>query len=234
MKLFVRNKLVYIQKVKDLPDLHRFDTILEGSKPLKASHLQGKLLISCPSTDQLATLFKLMKSEPLDGLDQVVLAAAQRKPLNRQIKSMFRIVKAGGGLVTRNDRYLMIYRLGRWDLPKGKLDEGEKFGPAAVREVSEECNVSVQLRHKICTTWHTYENNGKDVLKQTRWYAMDCLNDLHMRPQLEENIHDVRWMKPNEVNQVLENSYLTIREVFMRYFYHYPQELMPFSTDQSA
>jgi ADP-ribose pyrophosphatase YjhB (NUDIX family) len=44
--------------------------------------------------------------------------------------------------VRKKDKFLMIYRMKKWDLPKGKKEKKEKYKDTAVREVSEECNVS--------------------------------------------------------------------------------------------
>ena len=53
------------------------------------------------------------------------------------------IIKAGGGLV-KNEKgeVLFMFRKGKWDLPKGKLDPGETMDACAVREVMEETGVS--------------------------------------------------------------------------------------------
>ena len=73
---------------------------------------------------------------------------------------MFKIIKAGGGVVkNNNDQILFIYRLKKWDLPKGKLDKGETIRDCAKREVEEETKVKVNLKQKIISTWHTYTRN---------------------------------------------------------------------------
>jgi 8-oxo-dGTP pyrophosphatase MutT (NUDIX family) len=120
-------------------------------------------------------------------------------------------VKAAGGIV-KNDanELLMIHRLGKWDLPKGKMDKGEIPTQTAVREVEEECNIKVKLLDKACTSWHTYTFKGKSVLKQTKWYHMECLDDSEMRPQQEEDIEDIRWMDAAKVEAAILNTYLSI------------------------
>jgi 8-oxo-(d)GTP phosphatase len=106
----------------------------------------------------------------------------------------------------------------KWDLPKGKQERNEKSKQTAVREVEEECNVSVKLGKKICTTWHTYTMNKSAMLKKTRWYAMDVMDDSRMKPALEEDIEEVRWMNRKEVYHALEHSYKSISYVVEQYY----------------
>jgi ADP-ribose pyrophosphatase YjhB (NUDIX family) len=103
-------------------------------------------------------------------------------------------------------------------LPKGKKEKGERYKETAVREVEEECNVSVRIGPKICTTWHTYTMNKRSMLKKTRWYYMDIVDDSKMRANAEEDIEDVRWMSPKEVYHALEHSYKSIHYVFDQYY----------------
>jgi 8-oxo-(d)GTP phosphatase len=127
-------------------------------------------------------------------------------------------VKAAGGLVRKKDKFLMIYRMKKWDLPKGKREKGEKNSKAAVREVEEECNVSVKIGGKICTTWHTYTMNKRAMIKKTRWYVMDVIDDSKMRPAFAEDIEETRWMNRKEVYHALEHSYKSISYVFEQYY----------------
>ena len=112
----------------------------------------------------------------------------------------------------------MIYRLKKWDLPKGKLDKGENHRLAAKREVEEECNVKVEVQEKICTTWHTYTMKRRQILKKTVWYTMDIVKHDKMKPQIEEDIEEVRWMSPKEVYHALQHSYKSISFVFDAYY----------------
>ena len=111
------------------------------------------------------------------------------------------------------------YRLKKWDLPKGKLEKNEKAKTGAVREVEEECNVEVRLEEKICTTFHTYTYKNEHILKQTKWYSMEILDDSKMKPQLEESIEKLEWMDRKQIHTALINSYSSIRYVVKRYFY---------------
>ena len=84
--------------------------------------------------------------------------------------------------------------------------------------MNEECNVDVKVGRKICTTWHTYTMNRNNMLKKTRWYMMDLVDDSKIKPALEEDIEDIRWMTQKEVYHALENSYKSIRFVFEEYY----------------
>ena len=53
-------------------------------------------------------------------------------------KTEFKLILAAGGLVKKQQDYLFIYRNGKWDLPKGKLENNETFSQCALREVEEE------------------------------------------------------------------------------------------------
>ena len=112
----------------------------------------------------------------------------------------------------------MIYRMKKWDLPKGKLDPGESDIEAAKREVEEECNVKVAVKKKLCTTWHTYTMKKNKILKKTVWYTMTLTDGSSMKPQLEEDIEELRFMTPKEVFHALQHSYKSIAFVFDKYF----------------
>ena len=132
---------------------------------------------------------------------------------------MFKIIKAGGGVVkNNNDQILFIYRLKKWDLPKGKLDKGETISDCAKREVEEETKVKVNLKQKIISTWHTYTRNKKFILKKTTWFKMDCVDDSKMKPQKKEKIEKVEWMNNSTIKEILLNSYKTLNHVMIEYY----------------
>ncbi|WP_298061933.1 NUDIX hydrolase [uncultured Rikenella sp.] len=133
-----------------------------------------------------------------------------------QFAAQFVPVEAGGGLVASpRDEVLMIFRNGRWDLPKGKLEPNEEIAECAVREVEEECGVSgLKLGKLLTRTYHLYEMYGKWMLKRTTWFAMRHDGDGELVPQTEEGITDIRWIAPDNLCSYVENTYPTIREVF--------------------
>lgn len=125
------------------------------------------------------------------------------------------LIKAAGGLVSNEEnKYLFIFRNGKWDLPKGKLDKGENSRVAAIREVQEECGISVDSSgDKICNTYHIYEMNGARVLKKTSWYRMRADHQENLIPQAEEGITDARWLAAGDFMLVRQNTYPLIRDL---------------------
>ena len=131
------------------------------------------------------------------------------------IKKKLKVIKAAGGLVKNGKGdYLFIFRLGKWDLPKGKVDPGESMRKAAVREVEEECGVAVDyLGQKIVTSYHVYQLKGETVLKKTNWYEMGVNKAPKLQPQLEEDITEALWLPKTKFGKVRKNTYPSIAEV---------------------
>jgi len=122
------------------------------------------------------------------------------KKLYKDFKSLFKIVKAAGGLViNEKGEALLIHRKGFWDLPKGKLEGTEKKKAGALREVEEETGVqNIKITKKLKKTFHTYKEISKTrVLKETYWYLMKA-NKMKLSPQFEEGIDKAKWVKLNE------------------------------------
>ena len=138
------------------------------------------------------------------------------KELFKKIKLSVNFIKAAGGLVSNEEnKFLFIFRKGKWDLPKGKLEMNEKAKICAVREVEEETGVKIKKPgDKICNTYHVYtENDIKPFLKKTSWFKMmgESLSDL--KPQTEEDITEVRWLTIAEFDIVKKNTYPLILDV---------------------
>ncbi|WP_300728262.1 NUDIX hydrolase [uncultured Rikenella sp.] len=137
-----------------------------------------------------------------------------------QFAAQFLPIEAAGGLVVSpRGEVLMIFRNGRWDLPKGKLEGGEELAECAVREVEEECGIRGLAVGKLLTrTYHLYEShyeaNDRWVLKRTTWFAMENDGNEELRPQTEEGITDIRWIAADSLASYIENTYSTIRDVF--------------------
>jgi len=133
-----------------------------------------------------------------------------------KLKEKNKIIKAAGGLVKNGDGdYLFIFRLGKWDLPKGKVESHEKMKEAAVREVEEECGIKIDyLGKKIQTSYHTYYlRNGDFILKQTNWYEMGVNKIPKLIPQTEEDITKAEWLDKHSLKQVKQNTYPIIANI---------------------
>jgi 8-oxo-dGTP pyrophosphatase MutT (NUDIX family) len=135
--------------------------------------------------------------------------------LQDQLHAMYSPIMAGGGLVYNEEgALLMIYRRGKWDLPKGKLDEGENIAACALREVSEETGLQqLRLGDKLSDSYHIYMQDGVQYLKQTVWYTMYGTSADKLKPQKEENIMEARWVHEKELGLLASRTYEAIREV---------------------
>jgi 8-oxo-dGTP pyrophosphatase MutT (NUDIX family) len=131
------------------------------------------------------------------------------------LKKKFYYIEAAGGLIERKKKYLFIFRLGKWDLPKGKLDSGETPAQAAVRECEEECAISgLNIIAELPSTFHIYKYKESYALKRTYWYFMETDFNGKLVPQAEENIEKAEWFNREEIlEKVFANSYFTIEDV---------------------
>ncbi len=141
------------------------------------------------------------------------------------------VLAAGGVVKNERDEILFIYRRGKWDLPKGKMNKesgirNEKWGMKndefsrieALREVKEETGLKeVNIVRKLKPTYHIYSENGHRILKKTFWFEMYAPGDQNVAPQAEEAITDVRWFSINRLDQVLKNTYESLKELIIKY-----------------
>jgi 8-oxo-dGTP pyrophosphatase MutT (NUDIX family) len=118
-------------------------------------------------------------------------------------------ILAAGGVVTLDGKVLVVRRLryGDWSLPKGKLEEGETFEEAALREVLEETGYACNLGEPIGST--SYESRGRP--KEVRWFRMEPVGDAEPH---EAEIDEIRWVTPEEALSLL--SYARDRELLSR------------------
>jgi 8-oxo-(d)GTP phosphatase len=219
MIIFINDIPVKILKPGEQPDPGRFNhTIDAASEPITQAKLLHHVWVDNADVQHFDTLLGFLNSKVPTNLITLLISVKDYGAIKEYLRSKFKVVKAAGGLVKKKEKYLMIYRLKKWDLPKGKKEKSEKYRQTAVREVTEECNISVKLNSKICTTWHTYTMNKSAMLKKTRWYLMDCLDDSKMKPAVEEDIEEVRWMNAKDVYHALETSYKSINYVFEQFY----------------
>lgn len=124
----------------------------------------------------------------------------------------FKYLEAAGGVVkNQKGKILFIYRLGRWDLPKGKVENGETTEIAAVREVEEECGITnLKITNQLSTTFHIYYQN-EFMLKATYWYEMDYMGNEELIPQEEEGIKMAQWKDREEISKIFPKTYENIQ-----------------------
>ena len=217
MNVFINDIPLILKKASEKVYKHEYDLILKSSEHFTSKDLVGDVLIKDADALLIDRLVRLMEVKKLKKLRSLTLVTDKKKRLIEHLKDQFKIVKAAGGLVVKDGKILMMYRLGVWDLPKGKLDKKEKVKEGAVREVEEECNIKVEVLEKLPKTWHSYAYKGKKILKKTSWFLMSCSDDSLMKPQAEEFIEEVRWMTPEEVLSVLPNAYTSIAFIVQHY-----------------
>ncbi|MGZ3863884.1 MAG: NUDIX hydrolase [Bacteroidia bacterium] len=126
----------------------------------------------------------------------------------------FIVIEAAGGLIkNKKGQYLFIFRHGKWDLPKGKIDKGEKTDAAAIRECQEECGITqIELKEFLTHSYHIYLYKNNWAIKKTHWYLMES-DEKNLTPQLEESITEVAWKNVSEIPEMLTNTYQNIMDV---------------------
>lgn len=130
-----------------------------------------------------------------------------------------RIVAGGGLVLNEAGELLLIFRRGKWDLPKGKLDEGETIEECAVREVMEETGLTGITRGELIgISYHDYFDTyiGRDVTKETHWFAMQASGQQVLVPQTEEDIEEIKWVQGKALAACLENSYDTVIAIIQK------------------
>lgn len=179
-------------------------------------------------------------TDPSESHDRPVLHMASKKELRALVERMERgeeqggiavighdfdawevfqrdhdfVLAAGGLVMDEHGRLLAIKRLGKWDLPKGKVEKDEAVDVGAVREVQEECGLQhVELKEFVTSTWHTYERKGRQHLKRTDWFLMRASSSEELTAQSEEDIEEVRWLDHDGVRMMEADTYPSLLPV---------------------
>lgn len=160
-------------------------------------------------------------SEELNQLNNVlVVSSGHPKKMFQQFFKNFSFIEAAGGIVKSLEspsHYLFIERLGKWDIPKGKLNKGEHPEIGAKREIFEECNLS-QI-HKVADfpcTYHAYFLYNKYVVKKTHWFLFEGSIQQELIPQLEEDITAVKWFKKSDFADIKTNTYNSLLDLITK------------------
>jgi len=187
--------------------LRSFESILELDESAEIQHYS---CVSCMSSALKKLQNGLCESLILQGNDVEVMW--------QDLCSRYELIEAAGGVVVNsNSEVLWIRRNDKWDLPKGKVEPGEKVEDTAVREVEEECAVrGIDRGALLGLTYHTYSHKGKEILKKSYWYSMSCAVDQDLKPQVEEGITEVIWADKQQHLTCMADTYTSIAELLKR------------------
>ena len=161
------------------------------------------------------TVKAMIHEMQLEKIHAGVFFHAGLEELKKAFFKKFTIVQAAGGMV-KNEKgeTLLIFRRGKWDLPKGKLDKGESLEECAVREVEEETGLKkIKLMAPLLITYHTYHEGTKFILKESHWYCMKTKSDQHLIPQTEEDIHEIKWVKEKDLKSYMNETFPSVVDV---------------------
>jgi 8-oxo-dGTP pyrophosphatase MutT (NUDIX family) len=163
------------------------------------------------------TVKAMIHEMQLDKIHAGVFFHGDLDALRKAFYKKFTIVQAAGGLVLNDKKQvLLIHRRGKWDWPKGKLDKGETLEACAVREVEEETGLqNVKLLKPLITTYHTYHEGARFILKESYWYSMKVSGEQKLIPQAEEDIHEIKWVKQADLKKYMSEAYPSVADVLM-------------------
>ncbi len=150
---------------------------------------------------------------------QAIIYHHNKFELFQRFRSCYKNLLAAGGLIHNPQRthFLTIQRLGRPDLPKGKVEKGEGFEEAAIREVEEECGISnPEITGSIGSSYHVYHLEGQSILKETRWFEMIYHGNTTPVPQTVENISEIKWVPNRKAKEFAAKTYPSIKEILKK------------------
>ena len=161
--------------------------------------------------------FQALKESLVETVYQFV--SPNPKSALKYFFSNFKKIKAAGGIVKSDDQQLFIKRNGKWDIPKGKMEKGEKPRETAIREIQEECGLKgvLTIEQKLIKTYHCYFMYEQSVLKKTTWFVLNYEGSNYVEAQAEEGITEVVWLKKSQLSKVKSNTYSSVRDVLECY-----------------
>ena len=191
-------------------------------------HFENRFIIISPEPDRLQKyglfhkfhdtkeLYKLISSFQSDKeISSVNIYGPDIKFIWKIFRIYFTEVEAAGGLVRHTSgKYLFIEKNGKWDLPKGHIEQGESPEVCAVREVHEECGISNHIIIKsLQPSYHTYMWEGISYLKKTHWFLMSYEDEIIFNPETEEGITRVEWLWPEEISKIKSTAWLSLSDL---------------------
>lgn len=155
--------------------------------------------------------------ENLEKYKHICVTSSNPVAERQKFVSNFRLVDAAGGVVSSTvGKLLMIYRNGRWDLPKGHREPGENTRHCAARETEEETGVRTvgfETAQAVINTWHFYRIDGTWEMKRTYWYSLQAAESVVPKPQIAEGITSVEWVSRREMATRAATSFPSVAEV---------------------
>lgn len=158
---------------------------------------------------------KVIKELNKSSIKEVrLIGKNEDKLLKKFLKKLPKVIAGGGKVYNYKGDILFIFRNGKWDLPKGKIDGKETIEAAALREVEEETGVKdLKIVKPLETTYHIFKRNGRHRVKITKWFEMHSSYSGELVPEEIEGITKVEWLNAEQTQKALENSYANIKEL---------------------
>ena len=180
------------------------------------STLNDVLFINDEASINVETILKALKKDKT----QVIILADIIEKVKAVFNKHFTHIEAAGGIVQNEKKELLfIFRRGKWDLPKGKLEKNESPEICAAREIEEETGVkNLLLKHKIGETYHIYEEKKVQILKTSHWYYFTSTGKQQTAPQTEEDIAEVKWIHTRNIKEPVANTYQNIKDILTEFF----------------
>jgi len=210
-KIFHNNICIYICKEEDIAKITESESITEiipsenvENIPVWLNYLQlrqsGNIIITTPSPNAI---------------------------LQKLYTKCKKVIAAGGVVQNDYDEFLLMYRRGYWDMPKGKLDPGETLEQCAIREVQEETGLKhITLGPALAFkpfaqtyTLHTFKTKSGWNIKPSYWYHMRVNGRPALRPQYDEDIHEAIWVPRAQLQHYIKPAYSSIAEILVSLLY---------------
>jgi len=187
---------------------------------LRLGNIEEFVEIQCIG-DFIALLKRLDKQK---HVEQPIFKCLIEKDLLAELLARLNQIPAAGGIVRNlTGEILFIRRLEKWDLPKGKIEDGETIAEAALREVEEECGISnLQIAKQLQSTFHIYRSpylpeSNNWVWKETYWFEMIYSGSEIPQPQIEEDITEIQWFPEERLDEVRQETYGNLKELLSTY-----------------